>query len=461
LTYLIPMKIIYALHRFLPRFFSGTEVYTYQLAQEMRQRGHEVQIFCADEVKKGPDSKIIGQEDEYNGLKVHRINFNRKKTPNIIRFSYNNPLVADHFKSFLSSAQPDLVHITSFLNLSAAIIDPIKKFSIPAIFTATDYWCFCPKSNLLVFDGSLCNTAEVKNCLSCLISLSSFYEQVLRKLKISPLVLTAIFLGLGKIFGIKNNPFVKAEFALKERSYYILEKLKNLDLIIAPTPHLQGFFARAGFSPEKVMLSGYGLNLDWIKPHSSRFSEQPLCFGYIGMLAQLKGVDILIRSFNSLASSKRACLKIYGDDSHFPLYAKNLKQRAHHNPAISFPGTFSPDQLGEELGGIDVLIVPSMWYENAPLIISEAFAAGVPVIGSDVPGISLLVKNEVNGLLFPRGDEKNLTRCLEKFLHEPDLLTKLKKNLPPVKSIQENGNELEEIYYKLIKNQTKTAPAMS
>jgi len=455
------MKIIYVLHRFMPRFFSGTEVYTYQLAQEMRQRGHEVQIFCADEVKKGPDSKIIGQEDEYNGLKVHRINFNRKKTPNIIQFSYNNPLVADHFKSFLSSARPDLVHITSFLNLSAAIIDPIQKFSIPAVFTATDYWSFCPKSNLLVFDGSLCNTSEVKSCLSCLIRLSSFYEQVLKKLKISPFVLTAIFLGLGKISGIKNNLFVKAEFALKERSYYILEKLKTLDLIIAPTPHLQGFFARAGFSPEKLILSGYGLNLDWIKPRSSLFSEQPLRFGYIGMLAQLKGGDILIRSFNRLAPSKRACLKIYGDDSHFPLYAKKLKQHAHHNPTVTFSGTFSPDKRGEVLAEIDVLVVPSMWYENAPLVISEAFAAGVPVIGSDVPGISALVKEGVNGLLFPRGDEEDLTRCLEKFLYEPDLLTKLRKNLPPVKSIQENGDELEEIYYKLIKSQTKTAPAMS
>ena len=89
------------------------------------------------------------------------------------------------------------------------------------------------------------------------------------------------------------------------------------------------------------------------------------------------------------------------------------------------------------------------------------FVAGIPVIGSDVPGISVVVKDGVNGLLFPRGDGKNLTRCLEKFLHEPDLLTKLRKNLPHVKSIQENGHELEEIYYKLIKNQTKTAPAMS
>jgi hypothetical protein len=64
-------------------------------------------------------------------------------------------------------------------------------------------------------------------------------------------------------------------------------------------------------------------------------------------------------------------------------------------------------------------------------------------------------------LLFPREDKKDLTRCLEKFLHEPDLLTKLRKNLSPIKSIQKNGHELEEIYYKLIKNQTKTAPAMT
>ena len=262
MTYLISMKIIYVLHRFLPRFFSGTEIYTYSLAKEMERRGHEVQIFCAAEVKKGPDCKITSQDDEYDGLKVHRINFNRDKTPNIIQFSYNNPLVADHFKSFLSSAQPDFVHITSFLNLSAAIIDPIKKFSIPAIFTATDYWCFCPKGNLLACDGSLCKSADVKTCLSCLMSLSPLYDQILKKLMIPTHVLAETFMRLEKIPGVKKNKFIKGTHALKERSPFLLKKLKDLDLIIAPTPHLQDFFARAGFSPEKVMLSGYGLNLE-------------------------------------------------------------------------------------------------------------------------------------------------------------------------------------------------------
>ena len=80
------------------------------------------------------------------------------------------------------------------------------------------------------------------------------------------------------------------------------------------------------------------------------------------------------------------------------------------------------------------------------------FAAGIPVIGSDVRGISASLKGGVNGLLSLRGDAPDITRCLGKFLQKPDLLTKLRKNLPPFKSIQENGHELEEIYYKLIKN---------
>ena len=457
MIYLIPMKIIYALHRFLPRFFSGTEIYTYQLALEMRQRGHEVQIFCAEEIKKGPNAKITAQDDEYHGLKVHRINYNRKKTPNLIRFSYDNTFVGEYFKSFLSSARPDLVHITSFLNLSAGIIDQIKQSSIPAIFTATDYWCFCPKSTSLAFDQSLCSTADAKRCLYCLISLTPLYEQTLKKIKISPRLLGRLFLQLGAISGIKNNPFKKTTLALTERSHYILEKLKDLDLIIAPTPHLHGFFVSAGLNQDKILLSGYGINRDGLQTNSQNRSKQPLRFGYIGMLAELKGVDTLIRSFNRLSSSAQACLKIYGDDSHFHFYTKKLKHLAHHNPAISFAGTFPPEQLGEKLKEFEVLIVPSRWYENAPLVISESFAGGVPVIGSDVPGISAVVKDGVNGLLFPRGDEKCLTRCLERFLHEPDLLATLRKNLPPIKTIHENGDELEEIYFRLIKNKAKTA----
>ena len=455
------MKILYALHRFLPRFFSGTEIYTYYLAQEMQRLGHEAQIFCAEEVNKGTDCRITAQSDIYNGLRVHRINFNRKKVPDIIRFSYDNPIVSDYFQSLLSAIQPDLIHITSFLNLSMAILDPIKKGAIPTVFTATDYWCFCPKTNFLDFDGRLCTTADVKRCLACLISSSPLFERVMKKLRVSSLGLAKLFMVLEWLPGTKKNPYIKGIKALEERTHVILEKLKYVDLIITPTPNLRKFFLTAGLLPEKILFSGNGLNVKRLKKHNYHLPENPLRFGYIGLLAQLKGVDVLIRAFTNLSSSNHASLSIYGDDSHFPHYAQKVKKLAQKNPAIFFLGTFHPDKLGKKLADIDVLIVPSVCYENAPTVISEAFATGIPVVGSDVPGISCLVKDEVNGLLFARGDEQALTRCLARLLQEPDLLPRLRKNVPAVKSIQENGHELEEIYYKLIKNQTKIAPTMT
>jgi len=444
------MKILYVLHKFLPRYFSGTEIYTCNLAKEMEKRGHAVEIFCAEEVEKGADHHINARDDKYDGLKVHRISFNRKKTPDIVRFAYDNPVVAEHFRSFLSFNQPDLIHITSFLNLSAAIIDPIKSFLIPAVFTATDFWSFCPKSTFLAFDGSLCEKPETKKCLACIISLSPLYNAILKRIGISPLVMAEAFSLLNRIPGLKNNPFIKGKQAIEERPHYLREKLQKLDLIITPTPFLQKFFFAAGLPPEKVLVSGFGLNTNGLKPHNNRPLDRPIRFGYIGMLAQLKGVDILIRAFSRIFHANRACLKIYGDRFHFPDYSQSLLKLAENNPGIFFKDTFPPEKSGEILAEIDVLVVPSIWYENTPLVVLSALASGVPVIASNVPGISQVVKDRVNGILFPRGDEEALAKCLDMVVKKPGLLAGLRKNLPSIKSIQENGDELESIYNKLI-----------
>jgi len=444
------MKILYILHKFLPRYFSGTEVYTYYLAREMKRRGHEIQIFCADNVEVGTDYHIKATDDVYDGLKVHRISYNRKKAPDIIRCRYDNQIVAEHLKSFLFSNPPDVVHITNLLNVSAAIIDPLKKFSLPTIFTATDFWCVCPRGNLLSHDGSLCSKAETKKCLECIINLSFVYPMVLKKLMISPRIAADIFSLISSIPGLKRNSYLKAKKALDDRAQYVWNELKKIDLVIAPSLLLEEFFLEAGFSSEKVVFSGYGINTDRIIPRNNDYSGHPVRFGYMGLLAPLKGVDILIRAFAKIPYPHGASLKIYGDDSHFPQYAQRLKEFANGNPKIFFKEPFPPESVGKILEDIDALVVPSLWYENTPLVISEAFAARIPVIATDVPGISHMVSDNVNGLLFPRGDEAALTQRLKTVVQEPDLLTRLRKNILPVKTITENGDELETLYARLV-----------
>ena len=118
-------------------------------------------------------------------------------------------------------------------------------------------------------------------------------------------------------------------------------------------------------------------------------------------------------------------------------------------PSISFEGTFPPNQLGDVLGEIDVLVVPSLWFENAPLVIQSAYAAGIPVVGTNVAGIAELVRDGKNGLLFPRGDEQGLAACMKRFIDEPRLLAELRDNIEPVKTIEDNGAELEKLYLKM------------
>jgi glycosyltransferase involved in cell wall biosynthesis len=118
--------------------------------------------------------------------------------------------------------------------------------------------------------------------------------------------------------------------------------------------------------------------------------------------------------------------------------------------AIKFNGAFPHEHLGEILSQIDVLVVPSQWHENNPRVIQEAFASKTPVIASNVNGISEFIQHEINGLLFERNDVADLAHQLRRVITEPDLLEHLRAGIPRVKCIEEEVEELMEIYGELI-----------
>jgi glycosyltransferase involved in cell wall biosynthesis len=99
---------------------------------------------------------------------------------------------------------------------------------------------------------------------------------------------------------------------------------------------------------------------------------------------------------------------------------------------------------------IDVLVVPSIWHENSPLTIHEAFLAKTPVIASNIGGMAELIQDEVNGLLFKVGDVADLREKITMIVQHPDLISKLSANIGPVKTIEENAVEIEQIYGDLI-----------
>ena len=110
------------------------------------------------------------------------------------------------------------------------------------------------------------------------------------------------------------------------------------------------------------------------------------------------------------------------------------------------------------LSGIDVLVVPSVWYDF-PLVIPSAFATKTPVVATNLPGMNEWVRHEVDGLLFERHDAVGLASGIRRLLDEPGLLDRLRANIPPVKTLEEYAAESVDLYASLSKRSQQPASA--
>ena len=221
--------------------------------------------------------------------------------------------------------------------------------------------------------------------------------------------------------------------------------LEQADLIITPSAFLKEELVAHGFSGKSILVSDNGT-----RPLScyKRGLAEGLRFGYIGTVQKHKGVHVLIEAFNHI-DDPSAELKIFGDPLIAPDYYAHM-QRMARNPRIQFSGVFDNAEVGRVLSGIDVLVVPSIWPENSPVTIHEACLAKIPVIASSIGGIPELVQDGVNGFLFTPGDAEDLLSKMRLFTEDRSLLERLRANIGPVKTTEENARELEAIYERLI-----------
>jgi glycosyltransferase involved in cell wall biosynthesis len=239
--------------------------------------------------------------------------------------------------------------------------------------------------------------------------------------------------------------------AFRERPAYIREEMKVVDYILAPTRLTHDLLLRNGIGDGKIRVSHYGIDTSHIVgAPRNRNVPPPLRVGFMGTLAPHKGCDTLIRAFRSLPRELDATLSIHGNLKRFKPFIKGLRRLAGNDERISFAGPFAREWVGQVLSEIDVLVVPSRWYENAPVVIYEAFAAKTPVVATDLGGMSEVVEHEKNGLLFELENVKDLARQLWRLAEEPELVDRLRDGIGPVKTVEDSMDEMEQLYEELI-----------
>ena len=152
--------------------------------------------------------------------------------------------------------------------------------------------------------------------------------------------------------------------------------------------------------------------------------------------------------FQSLQERGRQLeLHIWGGGGN-PTYITALEQKAARDPRIVFHGRFAHERLPEILNTLDYVVVPSVWYENSPMAILEAYAAHIPVISADQGGMAELVNHGQDGLLFRMGDAGDLARALQRIVDEPELNARLQQGarMRSVRTVEEEMHQLLSIY---------------
>jgi len=409
------VRILHLLHQYMPEYIGGTELYTQSLALMQVQARHKVSIFVPSTSSPNWPEPSIEE-----GIRVYRFPGIAGSATRRFSNTFANSKIEHAFEYALDSERPDVIHIQHLMGLPITLIDSIKELGIPYILTLHDYWYFCANAQLLTnYDNTICDGPDWwLNCARC---------------------------GLARIdYGAASilSPAVAPAFALRNR--LAAKALTNAHHLVAPTPFVRNIYAAHGASAEKISVIQHGIDTPAESYERREPAKNQLRAGYVGGLSWQKGVHVLIAAFDDIPK-EGAFLEIWGNPEVFPSYVDDLRGLSDHS-GITFEGSLSREDLWSVLSGFDVMVVPSLWYETASLVIQEAFSIGLPVIASDIGALASRVDDGIDGLLVPPNDSQALAAALRKLMDNPDLVRKLRSGIKPVVTIKEHTAEIVRLY---------------
>jgi len=320
--------------------------------------------------------------------------------------------------------RPDVVHFQHLLYHSLRLPRIAARARVASLLTLHDFWLLCPQINLLDHQQRISWPINRRNCIACCeVTVQRQYSW-------------------RRLWGWEPTLFaqtmLRARYLTRGRPRDVHGVFSDIGLFIAPTQHVRDRFVEEGLPASKVVHCGHGINYD-LRPvgyERRLYYGGPLRCGFIGTVAVFKGIDVLLEAFTGIDG---ASLAVYGRAAH-----QYLSRASTRN--VRFMGEISDAQKAKAFEAMDVLIVPSIWFENSSLVTLEAFLFGVPVIASDIGALRELVEDGKNGLLFRVGDAADLRSKVEYLAGNPSEVRRLAANVPHVKSSVEHAAEIESLY---------------
>jgi len=360
------MHVLVVNNIYPPIMAGGAELVVADLCEDLVRRGHQVTAVSTC----GPEMEPYPVETRA-GVTVIRFfprnvywNFARQGQPKGSRLMWHlrdawNRDAAQRFRAILDRAPPSVVHTHLIDGLSASVWRRARRAGIPIVHTAHDYHLLCPRAFLLDRDWKICQRPS----LGCRLY----------------------------------------------RSWH-LRTAADVDLFVSPSRFLLDRHRQAGFAPRRaaVVRNGIPMSPDAARARETKAAGDRPRFLLMCRLTVEKGPRVVLDAVSRLPRDLDFELTIAGRG---PLEAE-MRAAAANDPRIRFAGYVTGAEKVALLAAAGHLLVPSLWYENAPLAVIEAAAYGLSVLASRIGGIPELVREGRTGLLFEPGDAAGLAETM-------------------------------------------------
>jgi glycosyltransferase involved in cell wall biosynthesis len=423
-------KVLYVVHTHPAIRPGGTEGYALELYEEMRSSGEFEPVVLA---RSGPP-QTTGYD--HRGSPVTLVG----DDPNQFLFETdggdyewffgtpsNKATLTHHYRDFLLAQKPDVVHFQHTLHLGLDILRVTRNVLPDAaiFYTLHEFLPICYRDGQMVrtVQDQLCDEESPRRCHECFPAIPP------------------------------------RDFFLRKR--FALAHFENVDLFISPSRFLRQRYIEWGLSPDRIIFEENGIRLPDRAPEPEDDRERSR-LGFFGQFTRYKGVVPLLKAMRIVRRSHpdvRLWLhgtRIEGQPEEFQRQFEELVEEMPENVVLA--GRYGPEDLPQLMSDIDYMVLPSLWWENSPRVIQEAFAYRRPVICSGIGGMAEKVADGVTGFHFRVGDPVSLAGVIRKAV-EPGTWEGMQGNFPPPHTMQIHMGNLTRHYDEVLERRTAAAAA--
>ncbi|MDQ7990025.1 MAG: glycosyltransferase family 4 protein [Candidatus Dactylopiibacterium sp.] len=286
--------------------------------------------------------------------------------------------VTTWFADLIRALRPSVVHTHHYAHLGLDYLRVIKQVDpdIRIVMTLHEYMAICNNNGQMIKTGSfkLCSRESLDECRQC------FPEKT------------------AEDFWLRKHRY---------QQYFAL-----VDQFVSPSEFLRQRYIDWGIAPEKIVVIENGQSDEApLPPRPLRDGETRNRFGFFGQINPFKGLDVLLEALHLMKKKERKqiVLEVHGANLEHQPEAYREKIMKLREPLIKegvvrWVGPYQPHELRRRMAGVDWVVVPSIWWENSPMVIQEAFTCGRPLLVSDIGGMAEKVGDGVDGIHVPAGN---------------------------------------------------------